>query len=468
MQPLLHALRRPRRDRLGAAHAAVATGGRIGAVGALIAACEELSRPSDMAEGSLQSWSVRRTAHPVFRGRWRGVFDLVMRHPNHQVVTGLRALAALGVMFSPTRSRRHTVCAAGLSGLLLVKGLRSSYGSDGSDQMTFLVTTASAIAGACPSNRAVGALMASAVAAQSTLAYVTSGVAKLRAPAWHNGDALEDVLRTHAYGDAGLYRWLIRDRRRSRWLSRAVVAAESLFPLPLVAGPVVRRAALGAGALFHLVNARYLGLNRFIWAFTATYPSVDLMAARLMREGSAPRLEAGGDPWQQGMSRAVAAAVCLWMAVTVLYQLHIGRQRVVQTDPTGLLVPNWSFFAPKPPSFELNLLYRSRSAGEAGSWKRIPTGEGRRWSHLLWAPWRRQEKALFDACTELLRIHHHVGDEAVRLSASYLSLLSLVSAAAECGPEPTQGQEQLQFMLVQDAPHEPSVTPSPVFLSGWH
>ena len=46
------------------------------------------------------------------------------------------------------------------------------------------------------------------------------------------------------------------------------------FPLVLVAPKKVALGLLGTGVTFHVGNAVFMGLNRFMWAFSGTYPAV--------------------------------------------------------------------------------------------------------------------------------------------------------------------------------------------------
>ncbi|MEM1139686.1 MAG: HTTM domain-containing protein, partial [Pseudomonadota bacterium] len=54
------------------------------------------------------------------------------------------------------------------------------------------------------------------------------------------------------------------------WL---IIIFELIFPLALLSQPLLI-AALVLAAVFHLANGVLFGLNRFIWAWIASYPSV--------------------------------------------------------------------------------------------------------------------------------------------------------------------------------------------------
>ena len=53
----------------------------------------------------------------------------------------------------------------------------------------------------------------------------------------------------------------------------AVMVFELVFPLALFSQPALF-IALGLAMLFHLANAYFFGLNRFVFAWLAAYPSL--------------------------------------------------------------------------------------------------------------------------------------------------------------------------------------------------
>ena len=56
---------------------------------------------------------------------------------------------------------------------------------------------------------------------------------------------------------------------------------ELLLPLTLLS-PGLLLAALLLAAGFHLSNAMFLGLNRFVWVWIATYPSLFWVQAQIL------------------------------------------------------------------------------------------------------------------------------------------------------------------------------------------
>lgn len=93
------------------------------------------------------------------------------------------------------------------------------------------------------------------LAVQLTLSYFVAGLVKLRQPDWRNGKAL-----TRLTGLSALLAW-------------PVLLWECTFPLAWL-NHTLCLAYLGIGVVFHLANAKLLGLNRFFWIWLAAYPSL--------------------------------------------------------------------------------------------------------------------------------------------------------------------------------------------------
>lgn len=162
----------------------------------------------------------------------------------------------------------------------------------------------------------------------------------------------------------------------------------------------------------------------------------------------------------------LAVTLSIWATATVLAQFNIGRKTIARIDKTGLLVPDWRFFAPNPAAHEFRLLYRSQLAkGEITEWQELSYSQKRKTVHLLWAPHRRMEKGLFDATDELMRTHESTQNfQSVKLSTAYMTLLNTVTHK---GNHPSNAV-RTQFMLMRTASYEPRVIPDPVLISDFH
>lgn len=158
-------------------------------------------------------------------------------------------------------------------------------GSDGADKIALVAAVAALLiaiglvsgdAHLCLAGVAWGA-------GQATTAYVTSGAAKLARPFWRDGRALAAAMTSYRSGHA-LAAAVVRNRATALVLAWGVMLVETLFPVALVAPPVVGIAILGTLAAFHVATALVMGLNTYPWAFIATYPCV--MAANALLRGA--------------------------------------------------------------------------------------------------------------------------------------------------------------------------------------
>lgn len=251
---------------------------RITAVGAAIGGLEVVRVGSTYADDSINSWPITRTR---LRGLNRGmgqVVDHAVRHPRVLTVAGVRAASAALLTVPGLGRRTRAVGLVGAVGSGALLHLRTNYGNDGSDHMAVLNFTTALVDKAFPYDLRARQMALGFVAAQSALSYFTSGVVKLGSPMWRSGEALTGILRTGTYGDQHLYA-VFRDRPRlSMVASWAVMLFESGFPLVFVLPKPLSRSLLLGAAAFHLVNARFMGLNRFLWSFVGSYPAVAYFA----------------------------------------------------------------------------------------------------------------------------------------------------------------------------------------------
>lgn len=138
---------------------------------------------------------------------------------------------------------------------------------------------------------------------------------------------------------------------------------------------------------------------------------------------------------------AITVLALWWLASAVAQPDWLVGSWVRARDPFGL-IPSFSFFAPNPASTDCHLLHRHVLAGgevtpwrESFVWRPV-------WYRGLWNPDRREEKAISDASSGLVR-RRNDRPASVRLSVPYLLLLNHVSAQ----PAPP-GAVGVQFVLM--------------------
>jgi hypothetical protein len=114
---------------------------------------------------------------------------------------------------------------------------------------------------------------------QSITSYFLSGAVKLLKREWRNGTAMTIFLNAAIHGPLSARHWL-----RRPWLaalcSWTFILWESLAPLALLEA---RLAILfcSIAALFHFLVFWFFGLNRFFWAWLATFPAIVWCAGQI-------------------------------------------------------------------------------------------------------------------------------------------------------------------------------------------
>ncbi|MFI1471031.1 alpha/beta fold hydrolase [Streptomyces wuyuanensis] len=264
--------------REGAAAALFATE-QVAAVGQLVNSLELLTMNRYRQYTELNDWHVLREQ---FAERPRSLRRLADLMADRRVVRGVlagRAVSAAALVHPRTPAPCRAAAHLWLTATSAALAPRTRYGRDGSDQMSFVLEASCLVARLFPGSPRITDAALRHIASQTTMSYAVSGLTKAAGPLWRSGQALEQVLRMESYGDRQLHALVVRYPGLGVALSRTVMALECLFPLVYwrggrLAGPAV--AVMGA---FHVANARFMGLTRFLWAFLGSYPAV-LHAAR--------------------------------------------------------------------------------------------------------------------------------------------------------------------------------------------
>lgn len=259
---------------------------RISSVTHLFASLEYLTRRRDRQRGGANNWAVNRRTFHEHAPRLTRALDLAA---NDRVATALhvsRAVAA-AALWLPLGRRQRVAANAVLTGSQAALHAQHLYGSDGADQVSFLVQALTTAARAGQRRPAVVDACLWFVALQSVLSYTVSGWAKLPSETWRSGRALPGITRTLTYGDPQVWQLMRRYPRLTKLAAHGVLAMECAFPLAYAAKGRPAPYLLATAGAFHLVNARVMGLGRFFWAFTSTYPAVAYTTRPRERTGDA-------------------------------------------------------------------------------------------------------------------------------------------------------------------------------------
>lgn len=251
------------------------------AMGTLIGAVEILLSARDFRRDGVLAWKANGGMEPLWTRRESRMLDRLMEYPQFLLVPAVQALASVALL-SPGRSR---VQRGVLTGVLLAT-VRLSHrhhrtGYDGSDQITDVGLVSVALEKVFSADSRARHACLQFLAYQTCVGYFSSGSVKFFSRTWRSGEAITGIFRTGTYGDDSFSRVVNLHPAIPRLLAWTVIVGEMTFPLVLVAPKPVSRAILAAAGAFHLANARLMGLNRFVWGFTGTYPAISHVSKSL-------------------------------------------------------------------------------------------------------------------------------------------------------------------------------------------
>jgi pimeloyl-ACP methyl ester carboxylesterase len=254
--------------------AAVSRTERMSAATHLVASLEHLARPASRDDGGFNNWAVCREGMIVRSAAMRKLLDVAARR---SVTTGLHVarVASAVALLSPLSSNRLRLCAnATLATSSFVLHPRHHYGTDGSDQVSFLVQSLTTVARAGWSRPRVVDAALWGVGLQATLSYAVSGWVKLTSRTWRCGGALSGVTRTVTYGERSTWKRLNDHPRSTRALETSLLALECTTPVVYALGGRLTKPYVAGLTAMHLGIAKVMGLGRFVPSFCSMHPSM--------------------------------------------------------------------------------------------------------------------------------------------------------------------------------------------------
>jgi pimeloyl-ACP methyl ester carboxylesterase len=267
---------------------------RLSSVTHLMSSLEYLARDRDRRPGGLNDWEVTQDAIRAKSRLARRALGIVA---DRRVTAALHVVkvAAAATLLAPTPRKARLAANVVLAGTSAALHPQQTFGSEGSDQVSFVVQAAAGIARIGERRPDVVDACLWFIALQSTMSYAVSGWAKMPNTQWRDGSAIAGVMRTMNYGDPSVWRFLTRHPHLSRLLGGGVLALECLFPAVFLANGRLAKPMVAAAGAFHLANARIMGLGGFLWAFSSMYPALLYAAGRPphLRDDTLPLASAG-------------------------------------------------------------------------------------------------------------------------------------------------------------------------------
>jgi hypothetical protein len=183
-----------------------------------------------------------------------------------------RGIVAMLVPISLIFARSPVVPLAVVALMNVLLHYRVRWGGEGGDQMTSLVLICSIIAFAFLHIPEITLASCYFLGAQLTLAYFSSGTAKLFGQLWRSGTAFTKVMSNYTYGNQFVGLFLQRHAAVAKIMNFTVIGFQITFPLVLVIPVPYCYIYLMTGLLFHLGVAIAMRLNLFLYTFVAVYP----------------------------------------------------------------------------------------------------------------------------------------------------------------------------------------------------
>lgn len=161
------------------------------------------------------------------------------------------------------------------------------------------------------------------------------------------------------------------------------------------------------------------------------------------------------------LGRAVPALLAGWFVASVLGQHpDRGYDKIRNADRTGtgILIPNWRFFAPVPAVEDQHFLYRLASEDRTRhtEWREVYAINPRKMIHALWFPGRRVEKAVFDVASTLM---NNAGAMTPLHQEAKQAAYGLVNEFVRRRLTPEPGYPLFQVMLVRYSGYDHSEDP---------
>lgn len=256
---------------------AIGVSERLSAVTTLTASLEYLNQRKQTQPGGLNHWPTARGVHGRSTPVTRKLLDIISEEKTTLTLHAARAVVSAGMLL-PGSSRWRGAGNIFLGATTAALHPRHRYGTDGSDQVSILVQTATGLARFSARPQTQDALMWY-VALQANASYFVSGWVKLMGKAWKDATALGGVMRTKTYGHQPIYELTQKYPRVAKYLTHGVLALECFFPVVYLAGGRLARPMIASAATFHLANGLVMGLGRFVTAFTSMHPMVAYTSA---------------------------------------------------------------------------------------------------------------------------------------------------------------------------------------------
>jgi hypothetical protein len=240
-----------------------------------IAALEDLKNWQIFKSTGMLSWKVSRLSFSWSPKDLRLKLCNLLLHDNvFKCSVYLRVFASLLLLVLSILNIISPTLICTLFFLNLLINFRSPYGLDGSYQMSLVVLFALCIGTLFGIGSQISIVCLLFIAGELLSSYFIAGFSKLISPVWRKSAALHGIFSTRNFGHRFFYQLISQSEYLTILLSWSVFLFEMLFFTVLFFPPTYTIIFFILGFLFHLFNAIVMGLNNFLFSFSATYPAL--------------------------------------------------------------------------------------------------------------------------------------------------------------------------------------------------
>lgn len=152
----------------------------------------------------------------------------------------------------------------------------------------------------------------------------------------------------------------------------------------------------------------------------------------------------------------IIGVLILFSLLSIAFQLRkkIPFKRIWLIDPLGLL-PNYSFFAPKPLQQDFRIVYRvmKEEVEEEIDWQEYPMYGNSNLSKMFYYPFKYYNKGMIDICMALTKEYAELKEEElsfIQISSNYLGILTILQEILH--PKTSKGKK-LEFAILMTEDH---------------
>ncbi len=239
------------------------------ALALVLQSLEFLKLRAHFSKNGVWRWETLQKEFQAFPNFIYDCLHFLLNDKHFQILSVLRFIASILLVFFSHPALSTFLF---LTHILVCLRWRGTF-NGGSDYMTSLILLALSIARLFPQSAQAKDFALFYIAIQSVLSYFIAGFVKLKNNDWRTGQALTGFLESFQYGVPQMIQRLSQHKKLMFFASWSILIFELSAPLALIDFQFCIQFISWAFA-FHLLNHFLFGLNRFVFAWLASYPAI--------------------------------------------------------------------------------------------------------------------------------------------------------------------------------------------------